>query len=59
MNAFKAAYKTIYRDGLRIAEAIKVLDVLIANNPQVGRELQLMRDFIATSERGIIRPKND
>ena len=54
---FKAAYKTIYRDGLRIPEAIKVLDVLISNNPQVARELQLMRDFIATSERGIIRPK--
>ena len=57
LNAFKAAYKTIYRDGLRIPEAVQVLDVLISNNPQVGRELLLMRDFIASSERGIIRPK--
>lgn len=57
LNAFKAAYKTIYRDGLRIPEAVQVLDVLISNNPQVARELRLMRDFIASSERGIIRPK--
>ena len=49
----------IYRDGLRIAEAVQALDVIIANNPQVSRELKLMRDFIASSERGIIRPKND
>ena len=59
LNAFKAAYKVIYRDGLRIAEAVQALDVIIANNPQVSRELKLMRDFIASSERGIIRPKND
>ena len=58
LNAFKAAYKMIYRDGLRIAEAIVALDTLIANNTKVARELQLMRDFIATSERGIIRPKS-
>lgn len=58
LNAFKAAYKVIYRDGLTIAEAVKALAVLIENNPHVSRELTLMSDFVASSQRGIIRPKN-
>ena len=58
LNAFKAAYKMIYRDGLTIAEAVKALDILIANNERVARELKLMRDFIESSQRGIIRPKS-
>ncbi len=58
LNAFKAAYKIIYRDGLTIAQATEALTALISQTPQVARELQLMRDFIGTSQRGIIRPKN-
>ena len=41
-----------------IAEAVKALDILIANNERVARELKLMRDFIESSQRGIIRPKS-
>ena len=56
LNAFKAAYKAIYRDGLTIAEAAAQIDKIIEATPQLTRELTHMRDFITTSKRGIIRP---
>lgn len=58
LNVFKAAYRVIYRDGLTIAQAAETLTTMIEENPKMARELTLMRDFLTTSKRGIIRPKH-
>ena len=49
--ALKRAYKILYREGLTLNEARDQLAVLA----QDAAEVQLLLDFIATSERGIIR----
>lgn len=45
------AYKVIYRQGLRVEEAIKVLSDMQKDCSEIG----LLVDFLKTSERGIIR----
>jgi UDP-N-acetylglucosamine acyltransferase len=45
------AYKIIYRQGLRVEEAIKVLEELQKTSPEVA----LLTEFLKHSERGIIR----
>jgi UDP-N-acetylglucosamine acyltransferase len=51
ISAIKKAYKTIYRQGLTLSEAVERLTESSSTEPA----LQLLVDFIAQSNRGIIR----
>ncbi len=51
ISAIKAAYKTLYKSGLSFADAQLAIKAEAANCP----ELQLLVDFLAASERGIVR----
>ncbi len=49
--AIKRAYKTLYKSGLTLTEAKAALQLQLQEHP----ELQLLTDFLAASERGIVR----
>lgn len=51
INILRKAYKTIYREGLILKDALAALTELSAESEKV----ELMRSFIASSERGIVR----
>lgn len=51
MLMLRRAYKTIYRNGLTVAQALEKLQVMVLECPEV----QSFIDFIQQSERGIIR----
>jgi UDP-N-acetylglucosamine acyltransferase len=55
INLLRRAYKVIYRDGKTVAEAVTVLDELIAEAPASTAAIALLRDFVRDSPRGIIR----
>ena len=55
INLLRRAYKVVYRDGKTVAEAVAVLDELIAEAPASASALALLRDFVRDSPRGIIR----
>jgi UDP-N-acetylglucosamine acyltransferase len=47
----KNAYRIVYRDGLKLAEAISQIENLVTDQP----ELELFLESLKTSERGVIR----
>ena len=51
INILRKAYKAIYRDGLILKDALKVLSDLASESDKV----EVMRAFIASSQRGIVR----
>lgn len=51
INILRRAYKAVYRDGLVLKDALDVLAELSAESDKV----ELMRSFIAASQRGIVR----
>ena len=51
INILRRAYKAIYRDGLILKDALKVLSDLASESDKV----EIMRAFIASSQRGIVR----
>ncbi len=51
INVLRKAYKAIYRDGLVLKDALDVLTELSVESDKVD----IMRSFIAASERGIVR----
>jgi UDP-N-acetylglucosamine acyltransferase len=51
INILRKAYKAIYREGLILKDALDVLSELSKESEKV----ELMRSFIAASERGIVR----
>lgn len=51
IKLLRRAYKIVYRDGLRLKEALAALEALVPESEPVD----LLRTFIAASERGIIR----
>jgi UDP-N-acetylglucosamine acyltransferase len=51
INLLRKAYKAVYREGLILKDALEVLTELSAESDKV----ELMRSFIAASERGIVR----
>jgi len=53
--AIKRAYKAVYRSGLPLEEARQVLQQQEENSPESAAHIRLMREFIASSSRGIIR----
>lgn len=58
LRALRQAYGAVYRENLTIAEACLKLDAIAAEIPCAAQELARLRDFISSSKRGIIRPKN-
>ena len=53
--AIRRAYKLIYKSGLSLEEAKLALAREEANTPETAPSLALMREFIGSSHRGIIR----
>lgn len=51
IRAIKNAYRVIYRQGNKAAEAVEIIRDMVQENPEV----QLMSEFLEASERGIIR----
>lgn len=51
IEVLKRAYKIVYREGLRVVEAIENLKVLEQEEPAV----QLFREFLENTTRGIVR----
>lgn len=51
INILRKAYKAIYRDGRPLKDALNVLSDLTAESDKV----EIMRSFIACSDRGIVR----
>lgn len=55
ITALRRAYKTVYRDGLSLAQAIEQLEAQVAEQPEHAQHLQLFVRFLRESERGILR----
>jgi UDP-N-acetylglucosamine acyltransferase len=55
ITALRRAYKTIYRDGLGLAEATEQVEAQVAEAPEHAEHLQLLLRFLRESERGILR----
>lgn len=55
LAALRRAYKTLYRDGLSLAQAIEQLEAQLAEQPDHAAQLQPFLQFVRTSERGILR----
>ena len=57
MNAAKACYKALYREGNLVADAAREMEALIASFPkgEIRDRLQHFRDFVVGSPRGVIR----
>jgi len=51
LQTVRRAYKTLYRSGLKLAEALVELQTLALESPQVG----IMVDFLQRTSRGIVR----
>ncbi len=51
VNALKHAYRTVYREGLRLCDALEKLQEPARNHPEVDHFISFIRD----SERGIVR----
>ena len=51
IRAIKNAYRVIYRQGNKAAEAVELIKDMVEEHPDV----QIMSDFLESSERGIIR----
>jgi len=55
ISALRRAYKTVYRDGLSLAQAVEQLEAQVAETPEHAQPLQLFLQFLRQSERGILR----
>ena len=53
--AVQAMYRQIYRAGLTLEQAVEGLPAIEAERPEAAADVQLMRDFLAASRRGIVR----
>jgi UDP-N-acetylglucosamine acyltransferase len=59
MRAVREAYKVIFRDGKTVPESLEALDALVSGlEDEKAKEcVGLMREFLATSQRGVTREK--
>lgn len=55
INAIKQAHRALYRQGLTLEAAISTMTELMAQHPQGADDIALLRDFVASSQRGIAR----
>jgi UDP-N-acetylglucosamine acyltransferase len=53
--ALRRAYKSMYRDGLSLAEAIEQIEAQVAEQAEHAQHLRLFLQFLRESERGILR----
>ncbi|WP_151634909.1 acyl-ACP--UDP-N-acetylglucosamine O-acyltransferase [Noviherbaspirillum aerium] len=55
INDLRNAYKLIYKSGLTLEEAKSALDQAQAQSPASAEPLRLLREFLDTTTRGIVR----
>ena len=56
IGLIKSVYHAIYREGNLVADAVREINAIIETAPEdVKPLLAHMRDFVATSPRGIVR----
>lgn len=55
VTALRRAYRTIYREGLTVPEALSAIDQQMRDHEQHADALVRLRRFVAESRRGIIR----
>ncbi|AVS73958.1 acyl-ACP--UDP-N-acetylglucosamine O-acyltransferase [Paracidovorax cattleyae] len=55
LAAVKQMHRLLYRQGLTLEAAVKALEALAAEHPEAAVDIALLRDFIASSTRGIAR----
>ncbi|MCA3219448.1 MAG: acyl-ACP--UDP-N-acetylglucosamine O-acyltransferase [Burkholderiales bacterium] len=55
VSLLRKAYKTIYREGLTVAEAVESLRRLAADEPAHADHVEQLRTFVLDSQRGIVR----
>jgi len=55
MTALKRAYKTIFRQGLTLKQAIEVLEDIASNEDAGASEIKVLLDSLKNSNRGIVR----
>jgi len=55
MAGIKQAYRLLYRQGLTLDAAIAALRQRMQQYPEAAQDIALLRDFVATSKRGIAR----
>ncbi|MGH6609616.1 MAG: acyl-ACP--UDP-N-acetylglucosamine O-acyltransferase [Burkholderiaceae bacterium] len=55
VNTLRRAYKTLYRDGLTVADAVTALDALCNEHPASAASIGVLKKFVQESQRGIIR----
>ncbi|AVS70257.1 acyl-[acyl-carrier-protein]--UDP-N-acetylglucosamine O-acyltransferase [Paracidovorax avenae] len=55
LAAVKQMHRLLYRQGLTLEAAVKALEALPAEHPEAAGDIALLRDFIASSTRGIAR----
>lgn len=54
-SALRQAHRTLYREGLSLADARAAIDTQIAETPEAADALRLLNDFLGSAARGIIR----
>jgi UDP-N-acetylglucosamine acyltransferase len=55
INLLRRAYKTLYKDGLTVAEAVAELERTAVEHPGAAVAIRDLKDFVQNSQRGIIR----
>src|SRR5690606_14762330 len=55
ISGLRAAYKTLYRQGLTLDEARAALQAKRAESPELESSLSMLLDFLDTATRGIVR----
>jgi UDP-N-acetylglucosamine acyltransferase len=55
VTLLRRAYKTLYKDGLTVAEAMAALERIALEHPAAADAVRLLKDFVQNSQRGIIR----
>jgi UDP-N-acetylglucosamine acyltransferase len=55
ITLLRRAYKTLYKDGLTVAEAVAGLEQIALEHPAAADAVRLLKDFVQNSQRGIIR----
>ena len=55
INLLRRAYKTLYREGLTVADAVNALTALAEENAASASAIDLLKNFVKNSQRGIVR----
>ena len=55
ISALRRGYKLLYKDGNTVAQATQALDALAAEVGEAAPHLNVLRDFVLASQRGITR----